>query len=57
MLLILLKEELHATFHLPDGRPKSIPCARVDGAMDEGPLHKVQFFWTLDHRKIKELLL
>ena len=46
------KEELHAAFYNCDGEPKSILCARVDGAMDEGPSHEeVQFFWTLDHLK------
>ena len=50
--MLMEKEELHAVFHLPDGKPKSILCARVDGAMDEGPSHEeVQFFWTLDHLK------
>ena len=48
--MLMEKEDLHAVFHLPDGKPKGILCARVDGAMDEGPSHEeVQFFWTLDH--------
>jgi hypothetical protein len=50
--MLMEKEELHTAFHSPDGNPKSILCARVDGAMDEGPSHEeVQFFWTLDHLK------
>ena len=28
--------ELHTAFHSPDGNPKNILCARVDGTMDEG---------------------
>ena len=43
--MLMKKEELHTVFHSPDGDPKSILCAHVDGAMDEGPPHKeVQFF-------------
>lgn len=53
--MLMEKEELHAAFHLPDGKPKSILCARMDGAMDKGPSYEeVQFFWTLDHLKMKE---
>ena len=48
--MLMKEKELHSVFYSPSGQPKSIVCARVDGAMDEGPAHEeVQFFWTLDH--------
>jgi hypothetical protein len=31
-------------------KPKEIECIRVDGAGDQGPLHKeVQYWWTRSH--------
>ena len=45
--MLMEKEELHAAYHLPDGKPKSILCARVDGAMDEGPSHEEVLFFLV----------
>ena len=42
------KEELKPA--LSTGETKSVDCARVDGAGDEGPTHEeVQFYWTRRH--------
>ena len=49
--MLMKKNELYSVFNSPSGQPKSIMCACVDGAMDEGPAHEeVQFFglWSVN---------
>ena len=52
------KEELSSTF-LHSSSPKPFDFIRVDGAMDEGPSHEVQFWWTdryIDRKKVATIV-
>ncbi len=43
-------EQKKQVFFTDDNGPKEIECIRVDGGMDEGPVHhEVQFLWTERH--------
>ncbi len=43
-------EEKKQVFFTDDNSPKEIECIKVDGGMDEGPVHhEVQFLWTERH--------